>query len=237
MAAPNSEPLYPREDDEVRNPMRKNLDGGGYDINNLDELNLTGTGGITGVVTINGVAYPPPASITPIGKNYTWLYKSVAAQNIYSGYGVQQNSMSWETTVYNSPTYPVTLQPYTWPSGQILSSAFIVPVTGVYRITVNIAGIMNSVGSFSMGLCVGGFFGGGGNLVWTQSTANAPVGLFYYPQPLNPYSVTILTLTQGQELVVAGLDADAQGYSIAVGGTLAGGNVNVISTFQIEYLG
>jgi hypothetical protein len=229
-----NEELYPTAEDLVRNPMREDLDGGGYKIFNLEELGMTGSGAITGVNTINGLPYPPTL---PIGKKYTWLFSSVAAQNIYSGYGVQQNSMSWETTVYNSPVFPRTLQPFDWPSGVVLSSVFIIPVTGVYRVTVNIAGIMNSVGSFSMGLCVGRFFAGGGNMVWTQSTANAPVGLYYYPQPLNPYSVTILNLTAGQELCVAGLDADAAGYSIAVGGTLAGGNVNVISTFQIEYLG
>jgi hypothetical protein len=234
MTTRTNDDLYPTSEDYVHNPLLDNLDGAGKKIVDVDTFGLTGTGAITGVVTINGVPYPPTL---PNGKNYTWLYSSVAAQNIYSGYGVQQNSMSWETAAYNSPINPITLQSYTWPSGTVLSSAFVVPLTGVYRVTVNIAGIMNSVGSFSMGLCVGGFFAGGGNLVWTQSTANAPVGLYYYPQPINPYSVTILTLTKGQQLVVAGLDADAAGDSIAVGGTLAGGNVNVISTFQIEYLG
>ena len=54
-----NEELYPTSDDFVRNPMREDLDGGGYKIFNLDELGLTGAGAITGVNTINDSSYPP----------------------------------------------------------------------------------------------------------------------------------------------------------------------------------
>lgn len=59
MTAPTSDPLYPTDRDEVYNPMRTDLDGGGHTIFNLNELDLNGTGALTGVVTINGQPYPP----------------------------------------------------------------------------------------------------------------------------------------------------------------------------------
>lgn len=54
-----NEELYPTGDDFVHNPLREDLDGGGFKIFDLDELDLTGTGAITGVNTINGLPYPP----------------------------------------------------------------------------------------------------------------------------------------------------------------------------------
>jgi len=70
---PSNEPLYPTDRDEVNNPMRSDLDGGGYKIFDLGELDLTGTGAITGVNTINGQAYPPsnlPGIARPISFNF-----------------------------------------------------------------------------------------------------------------------------------------------------------------------
>ena len=231
---PSDNPLYPTDGDEVHNPMRKNLDGGGYDINNLDELNLTGTGGITGVVTINGVAYPPPAPTTPTTKNNVWLYSKSIGQNIYSGYGATQNSVSWETVVYNSPTYPVTLQSYTWPSGVVANTSWAAPVTGTYRISVVLNGTANQDGSFSCLIYVNGGQTAGGDMVWTRQS-NIYNGLY---QTLSSTATTTVTMNAGTLVLVAGGDADASGYSLNVSGTnVTGPNVVRISTFMIEFLG
>jgi hypothetical protein len=61
----NNDPLYPNDEDEVYNPLRKNLDGGGHNINNLNELDLSGDGEINGVITINGLPYPPNYTSLP----------------------------------------------------------------------------------------------------------------------------------------------------------------------------
>jgi hypothetical protein len=227
--ADNNDPdsLYPNDGGEVRNPMRTDLNANHHSIIHLNQLDLSGTGAITGLITINGLAYPP---ILPQIKNNVWLYASSAAQNIYTGYGAQQNSVSWETVVYNSPLTPVSLQPYTWPSGTVSNTAFITPYAGVYKITTTIFGIPNQNCYFSMDIYAGGGRTTGGNIV------------FYNPNGtttsiIMPIGTTTVNLPAGATILVAGGDADATGYSVAVGGTLAGGNVTCRSVFMIEYLG
>jgi hypothetical protein len=219
--------LYPNDGGDVRNPMRTDLNANHFKIINLNELDLSGAGAITGVNTINGLPYPPTL---PQMKNNVWLYASSTAQNIYSGYGAQQNSVSWETVVYNSPLTPVSLQSYTWPSGTVANTAFITPYAGVYKITTTIFGIPNQNCYFSMDIYVGGGRTSGGNIV------------FYNPNGtttsiIMPIATTTVNLAAGTIILVAGGDADATGYSVAVGGRLAGGNVECKSIFMVEYLG
>ena len=223
--------LYPTDDNYVRNPMRIDLDGGGKKITNVDELKLSGTGAITGVLTINGLAYPP---ILPTTKNNVWLYSKSVGQNIYSGYGASQNSVDWETVVYNSPIYPVSLTGYTWPSGTVLNTLWIAPLTGTYRISVVLNGTANQDGSFSCLIYVNGGSAAGGDMVWTRQS-NIFNGLY---QTLSSTATTTVTMNAGTYVMVVGGDADASGYSLNVSGTnVTGPNVLRISTFMIEYLG
>lgn len=69
--------LYPTDDNYVRNPMRRDLDGGGKKIFNLDELDLTGTGAITGVNTINGLPYPPYPTPLAASRNQQFQFPTV----------------------------------------------------------------------------------------------------------------------------------------------------------------
>ena len=59
--------LYPNES-EVRNPMRKDLDANGFDIFNLNQLDLSGNGELNGVVIINGQSYPPVPTPLPASR-------------------------------------------------------------------------------------------------------------------------------------------------------------------------
>lgn len=69
--------LYPTDGNEVRNPMRNDLDGGGHKIFDLTELDLTGTGAITGVITINGNAYPPYPAPLAVSRNQQFQFPTV----------------------------------------------------------------------------------------------------------------------------------------------------------------
>ena len=70
----NNDELYPNREDEVYNPMRTDLDGGGYKIINLNQLDLTHDGAINGVITINGLPYPPPYTPLPASRNQEFLF-------------------------------------------------------------------------------------------------------------------------------------------------------------------
>ena len=87
--------LYPTDGNEVRNPMRTDLDGGGHKIFDLTELDLTGTGAITGVNTINGQPYPPYPAPLPTNRNQQFTFPTV--QNVF-GDGSQKPLF----TIYDS---------------------------------------------------------------------------------------------------------------------------------------
>jgi hypothetical protein len=223
---PGNNPLYPTGDDGLRNPMRDDLDANHYDITNINQVIMSDTGAISGVVTINGQPYPPTGSIR---KNWTWLYSSVASQGVNTFNG-DQTSVSWENTVYNPVAHPVTLQNYTWPASGggsygITSTKFLCPVAGTYRVTATINGNGSAfIQTGSIGIYIDGAFSGGN--IQNGSFAN----------PFTLFAVTVKTLAAGSSIMIVGYDGGGGEY-VTVGGTAAGGNVNLISTFQIEYLG
>jgi hypothetical protein len=221
------DPMYPSKGKEVYDPMRSDLDGGGFNIYNLDSILMDGSGAITGVNTINGLVYPPP---NPVHANNNWLYTTYTNQLIYSGYGAQQNSIQWENTVY-SPAggTAVVLQPYTWPSGTVNQTLFTVPYAGTYRITATIRGVLSQLGTMDLAIYVNGANTNGGNMVWAG-----------YNSALDSITSTGITivpnLAVGATIMIVGADADAAGYSINIGAAGASTN-DRLSSWLIEYLG
>lgn len=220
---PGDNPLYPTDDYGLRNPMRGDLDANHYNITNISEVNMTDSGAITGVITINGSPYPPTGSIR---KNWTWLYSSAVAQTVQTFNGTQ-TSVSWEMTVYNPTAHPVTLQPNNWTGAevQIQNTKFLCPVAGTYRVTSTINGnATTAISTGKIGIYINGAFTGG----------NIDTASFHVPT--TTFAVTVATLTAGSSIMIVGYDGGG-GEANDVGGTAAGGNVSLISTFQIEYLG
>ena len=68
--------LYPNES-EVRNPMIKDLNANGYDIFNLNQLDLVAPGELNGVITINGQTYPPLPTPLPTSRVQTFNFPTV----------------------------------------------------------------------------------------------------------------------------------------------------------------
>lgn len=222
------DPLYPSKAKEVYNPMRSDLDGGGFKIYNLDSIQMDGSGAITGVNTINGLPYPPP---NPLHADNNWLYTTYTNQLIYSGYGAQQNSVQWENAVYNpAGGTAVVLQPYTWPSGTVNQTLFTVPYAGTYRITATIRGVLSQTGTMNLAIYVNGGNTAGGNMIWAG-----------YNSAINSTTSTGITiasgLTVGATIMVVGGDADAPGYNVNIGDAGSSGSTTRLSSWLIEYLG
>lgn len=68
--------LYPNES-EVRNPMRRDLDANGFDIFNLNRLDLVAPAELNGVITINGQTYPPIPTPLPTSRIQTFNFPTV----------------------------------------------------------------------------------------------------------------------------------------------------------------
>lgn len=91
----NFNPLYPTNANYVLNPMTSDLNGGAHKITNLDELDLTGIGAITGVNTINGLSWPyVPPNI--VNRNKTFTFPNIP--NIYG-----DGSQTYLFTIYSGP--------------------------------------------------------------------------------------------------------------------------------------
>lgn len=65
--------------------MNKDLDGGGFDITNIEEINMINDGIIKDVITINGIPYPPPYPTLPNTRSQTFLFPRL--DNILNGDG------------------------------------------------------------------------------------------------------------------------------------------------------
>jgi hypothetical protein len=70
----NNDSLYPREERELHNPMNRDLDGGGFDITNIQEINMINDGSIKDVIKINGLPYPPAYPTLPNTRSQTFLF-------------------------------------------------------------------------------------------------------------------------------------------------------------------